>query len=230
MEDIVYSLLAKGKGADIVLLSVWDLLRARRSGEYRSFVRNAALVVPISRSIVKGAKFLKLPQPVRYMPFDFIINLLTILEKREQPIYLLGGKPPVLTKTEKNIRETFPRLRIIGRYPGYFKKQNESTIITMIRKSTPSLLLAGEGLHGREKWLARNSAALNPGLRLWCSDIFEVFSEHRKRPSRWAFNAGLEWVGYCFQKPARIFRIFPYFYYNILLLADRLSKKEQPEL
>jgi N-acetylglucosaminyldiphosphoundecaprenol N-acetyl-beta-D-mannosaminyltransferase len=140
----------------------------------------------------------------------------------------LGGKPPVLSKTEKNIRQTFPRLRIIGRYPGYFKKQNEPTIITMIRKSTPALLLIGQGVPGRERWLAHNSAHLNPGLRLWCSDMFDVFSEHRKRPSRWVFNAGLEWIGYCFQKPARFFRVFLYIYYKILVLASRLSRKEYP--
>jgi N-acetylglucosaminyldiphosphoundecaprenol N-acetyl-beta-D-mannosaminyltransferase len=225
LEEIVYTLLAEKRGRDIVLLSVWDLLRARRQGEYRSYVLNAALVIPISKSLVSGAKFLKLRQPVRYMPFDFIINLLTILEKREQPVYILGGKPPVLAKTEKNIRQTFPRLRVIGRYPGYFKKQNEETIITMIRKSTPALLLAGQGIRGREGWLAHNRTQLNPGLRLWCSDIFDVFSERRKRPSRWVFNLGVEWMGYCLQKPARFFRVFSYFYYKIALIITRLSPK-----
>ncbi|MDR2491352.1 MAG: WecB/TagA/CpsF family glycosyltransferase [Spirochaetaceae bacterium] len=224
MEEIVYALLSAGRGKDIVLLSVWDLLRARRNGEYRNFVVNAGLVIPISKSLVHGAKFLKKTLPVRYMPFDFIVNLLTILEKREQPVYLLGGKPAILLKTEKNITQTFPRLRVIGRCPGYFKKHNEDVIITMIRKSTPALLLVGQGVHGRERWVAHNGGRLNPGLRLWCSDIFEVFAERKKRPSRRVFQLGLEWIGYCFQKPVRFFRIFLYLYYNVLLLGTRLSK------
>jgi N-acetylglucosaminyldiphosphoundecaprenol N-acetyl-beta-D-mannosaminyltransferase len=227
LEEVVYALLAEGRGRDIVLLSVWDLLRARRQGEYRSYVQNAALVIPISKSLVRGAKFLKLRPPVRYMPFDFVISLLTILEKREQSVYILGGKPPVLAKTEKNIHQTFPRLRIIGRYPGYFKKQNEELIVKIIRKSTPALLLAGQGIRGREGWLAHNRTLLNPGLRLWCSDIFDVFSERRKRPSRWVFNIGFEWIGYCLQKPVRFFRVFSYFYYKAVLIAARLAPKEK---
>jgi N-acetylglucosaminyldiphosphoundecaprenol N-acetyl-beta-D-mannosaminyltransferase len=225
VEEIAYKLLSEKKPASIVLLSYFDLLKARSAGEYRDFVLNASLVIPISKSIISGAKFLKLTPPIRYMPFDFIVNLLTSLEKREQSVYLLGGKPAALLKTEKNIRQTFPSLRVIGRYPGYYKKQNEQTIITMIRKSTPSLLLVGQGVHGREKWLAHNNEKLGRGIHLWCSDIFDVFAERRKYPSRALFNLGLEWAGYFIQKPVRFFRVFPFLYYNILLLITRIAQK-----
>jgi N-acetylglucosaminyldiphosphoundecaprenol N-acetyl-beta-D-mannosaminyltransferase len=213
------------KGKNIVLLSLWDLLRARGTNEYRDFVQNAAMVLPISKSLIGGARFLTGKTPVRYMPFDFIINLLTILENRELSAYLLGAKPRILKKTEKNIRQTFPRLRIVGRFIGNFKRQSESTILEAIRKASPSLLLIGKGVHGGERWLTRNSAFLNSGLRLWCSDIFDVFAERKKRPSRAAFDRGVEWVGYCFQHPLHFFRLFPYIYYRILLLVYRLFKK-----
>lgn len=68
----------------------------------------------------------------------------------------------------------------------------------------------------------RNHNTLNQGFRLWCSDLFDVFAERKKRPSRPIFDRGLEWVGYCFQKPIRFLRIFPYFYYKYLLLFYRL--------
>ncbi|MDR2467616.1 MAG: WecB/TagA/CpsF family glycosyltransferase [Spirochaetaceae bacterium] len=221
-EDVISALLRGSEGKNIVLLSLWDLLRARRSGEYREYIQNAALVIPISKSLVGGARFLTGKTPERYMPFNFIVNLLTILELRERTVYLLGGKIPVLTKAEKHIRETFPKLRIIGRFPGSFKKQSEETLIQVIRKSAPSLLLVNSGVHNGERWITRNSARLNTGLRLWCSDIFDVFAERRRRPSRVMFESGLEWIGFCFRNPLRIFRIFRYFYYNILLVIYKL--------
>jgi N-acetylglucosaminyldiphosphoundecaprenol N-acetyl-beta-D-mannosaminyltransferase len=225
LADCIHELLAAPGGKNIVLLSLWDLLRARRRGEYRSYVTGASLVIPISKSLVGGARFLTGKRPVRYMPFDFIVQLLTILEERELSLYLLGGKKGILQMTEKNIRQTFPRLRIIGRYTGGFKKQEEGTLLQAIRKANPSLLTVGKGVHGEEQWIAKNSPHLGTGLRLWCSDLYDVFSKRKKRPSRYAFDHGLEWIGFCLRHPLYFFRIFPYFYYKFLLVIYRLFVK-----
>jgi N-acetylglucosaminyldiphosphoundecaprenol N-acetyl-beta-D-mannosaminyltransferase len=222
LDLLVHEILVGEKNQNIVLLSLWDLLRARRNGEYRSFVQNAALVIPISKSIVSGVRFLSGRKAVRYMPFDFVINLLTILESRELSSYLLGGKKRVLMKAEKNIRQTFPRLRIVGRFPAPFKRQEETSIIEAIRKASPSLLLVGKGIRGEELWIARNYERLGRGLRLWCSDMFDVFAERKRHPSRTIFDLGLEWIGYCFQNPFKFLRIFFWIYYHILLLIYKL--------
>jgi N-acetylglucosaminyldiphosphoundecaprenol N-acetyl-beta-D-mannosaminyltransferase len=213
------------EGKNIVLLSLWDLLRARHNKEYRAFVLKAALVIPISKSLVSGARFLTGKTPYRYMPFNFVVNLLELLESREYTAYLLGAKSPVLKKAEKNIRQTFPQLRIVGRFVGAFRKPDEHGILEAIRKASPHLILAGKGLRGEELWLARNHTRLGPGLRLWCSDLFDVFAEHKKRPSEGIFDKGLEHLGYCFANPLKFFRIFPYFGYKFLLLIYKIFKK-----
>jgi N-acetylglucosaminyldiphosphoundecaprenol N-acetyl-beta-D-mannosaminyltransferase len=225
MASAVHELLAQGTEQNIVLLSLWDLLKARRNGEYRNYVRKAALVIPISKSIVWGIRFLSGKKAARYMPFDFVINLLAILEKREFSAYLLGGQKRVLVKAEKNIRQTFPCLRLVGRFPGSFKRQEEAVIIEAIRKASPTLLLVGKGVRGEEHWIARNSARLGGVMRLWCSDLFEIFAERKKHPSRASFEHGLEWIGFCFQNPFKFFRLFPYIYYHLLLLITKLFAK-----
>ncbi|MDR1248745.1 MAG: WecB/TagA/CpsF family glycosyltransferase [Treponema sp.] len=213
------------KGKNLILLSLWDLLRARGNNEYRDFVQKASMIIPISKSLIGGARFLTGKIPARYMPFDFVVTLLTILENRELSVYLLGSKARALKKTEKKIHQTFPKLRIVGRFKGNFRRQDEGVIMEAIRKASPSLLLVGQGVHGGEQWIARNTGSLNPGLRLWCSDIFDVFAARKKRPSRATFDRGLEWFGYCWQNPLHFFRIFPYFYYKLLLLIYRVFKK-----
>jgi N-acetylglucosaminyldiphosphoundecaprenol N-acetyl-beta-D-mannosaminyltransferase len=211
-----------GEGKNIVLLSLWDLLRARRNNEYRAFILKAALVIPISKSMVSGARFLTGKTPYRYMPFNFVVNLLNILEEREYTAYLLGGSTKILKKTEKNIRETFPQLRIIGRFVGSFRRQDEPGILEAIRKAAPHLLLVGKGMRGSELWIARNNLRLSRGLRLWCSDIFDVFSEKKGRPSEAAFEHGFESIGYCFRSPLKFFRFFPYMRYKYLLLVYKI--------
>jgi N-acetylglucosaminyldiphosphoundecaprenol N-acetyl-beta-D-mannosaminyltransferase len=222
---IIYEMLTARGPHNIVLLSLWDLLRARRNGEYKFYVKTAALCIPIAKSLVSGAQFLTRKKPFQYMPFDFVVNLLSILEIREMSVYLLGSSKKVLLQTEKNIRQTFPGLQIVGRYPGSFKKYQEEAILAAIRKASPSLLLVGKGIRGGERWIYRNSSRLGNGIRLWCSDIFDVFANRKKHPSRFIFDHGLEWAGFCFRNPLHIFRIFPYLYYKILLITYRLTKK-----
>jgi N-acetylglucosaminyldiphosphoundecaprenol N-acetyl-beta-D-mannosaminyltransferase len=221
--------LLQSKGGHIVLLSVWDLLKARRNSEYRHFVQNAALVIPISKSLISGAKFLSGKTPQRYMPFNFVVRLLSIIEESEYTVYLLGGAPKVLSLSEKHIRQTFPRVKIIGRHSRKIRRHDEPILIESIRKVSPSLLLANRGLRGGEKWLMRHQEALsesqNPGLRLWCSDLFEVFADKRSRPADKTFERGLEWFGYCCRSPIKFLRFFSFFYYKILLLCYRLFKK-----
>ena len=222
LEETVYRLLKEDRGHDVILLSLWDFLRARGNYEYRPFVQRATMIIPIAKSLVKGARFLKKKKVFRYMPFDFVISLLAILEKREMSLYLLGGRMRSLKRAEKNLRQTFPRLRIVGRYVGNFKHQEEQTILKAIRKAAPSLLLVGKGVKGGERWIARNDSLLNNGLRLWCSDLFDIFAERKRRPSRKVFERGFEWIGFCFHRPWRILRIVPFFYYKFLLLMYKL--------
>jgi N-acetylglucosaminyldiphosphoundecaprenol N-acetyl-beta-D-mannosaminyltransferase len=213
------------QSTNIVLLSLWDFLRTRRNPEYSSYVRNAGMVIPISKSLVTGTKFLKTKAPVRYMPFRFFVNLLSILERRENTVYLLGGKEHILKKAENNIRQTFPRLRIVGRCAASFRKQEEGAIVEAIRKAAPQLLLVGRGIRGEELWIARNQDKLSRGIRIWCSDLFDVFAEQKKRPSDRIFDLGLEAITYCFQNPLKLFRIFPYLYFKFMLLFCKISRK-----
>jgi N-acetylglucosaminyldiphosphoundecaprenol N-acetyl-beta-D-mannosaminyltransferase len=224
---IIYELVESKEGKNLVLLSLWDLLQARRNREYRSFVLSASLVVPISKSLVRGAHFLTGKQAIRYMPFDFVVNVLTILEDRGLSVYLLGGKLRILKKTEKNIRQTFPRLHVVGRYAGSFKRQEEGTILEAIRKASPTLLLVGKGVSGEERWIARNDKFLPPGLRIWCSDLYDIFAEQKRHPSQYVFDRGLEWIGYCLENPLRFFRIFLYLYYRFLLVVYRLFRRDK---
>jgi len=231
LDSAVYRVLdGEGGGKNIVLLSLMDLLRARRKrGGYRAFVQNARLVIPISRALTRGGRFLTGKTPVRYMPFEFIVHLLTTMEAREETLLLLGGSPHVLRVCEKKIRSTFPRLRIVGRFPAGFRHNEEPVLLEAIRKASPSLLLAGSGLRDGEGWLVRNDAKLSGGLRLWCSDVFDVFAQKRRRPSKAFFDRGLEWIGFCLRNPLRLFRLFPYIYYNFLLLVYKLRKKKTQE-
>jgi N-acetylglucosaminyldiphosphoundecaprenol N-acetyl-beta-D-mannosaminyltransferase len=224
IEDLVLRC-ADGKNHQIVLLSLWDLMRARRPGEFRTMISGASLVLPISRAITKGAHFLRKPEPVRYMPFDFVVKLLGALEKRGKSVYLLGSTLTSIQRAERNLKSTFPGLRVVGRFAGRYPKQLELSIVEAVKKATPSLLLVGAGVPGREKWIPRNLAHFNSGIYLWCSDLFEVFAERRSKPSKALFRSGLEWLPFLARQPWKVYRGFIFLWYNVLLLVARLRQE-----
>jgi N-acetylglucosaminyldiphosphoundecaprenol N-acetyl-beta-D-mannosaminyltransferase len=223
IEEAVKRLLSSGKTQQIILLSVWDLMRARRNTEFRAMVNNAGLVVPISLSIVKGARFLKREAPVRYMPFDFIIRLLGVLETTGKTVYLLGSRKKVIKTAERNIKSTFPGIRVVGRFAGFYKRSMEPDILKAARKASPSLLMVGRGVPGRERWIPRNLKRFESGLFLWCDDVFDIFAEKRRRVSKGLFRHGMEWIPYTFRRPWKFARFFAYFWYKLLLLVYRIN-------
>jgi N-acetylglucosaminyldiphosphoundecaprenol N-acetyl-beta-D-mannosaminyltransferase len=223
-EDLVASL-EDGTNHQIILLSVWDLMRARKRAEFRTMVAGASLVIPISLSIIKAAHFLKRTEPKRYQPFDFVVRLLGVLERRGKSAYLLGSSRTVLQRTEANLKSTYPGLKIVGRHTGNYPKQQEASIVEAVRKASPTLLLAGRGIPGGERWIPRNLPGFNAGIYLWCSDLFSVFAHARRRPSDRIFERGFEWIPYTARRPWMVWRVFVFAAFKFLVLVERIRQR-----
>jgi N-acetylglucosaminyldiphosphoundecaprenol N-acetyl-beta-D-mannosaminyltransferase len=224
IEGVVLDLLSRQGPQHIMLVTLQDVLRARRKGEFRSMVQKAALVIPLSKSIISGAAFLKKRTPVRYHPFTLIISLLTTLEKYHRSVYLFGARQKSLLIAERNVRSTFPKLSIVGRFPGYFHRSMERNIVTAILKSNPSLVILSDGIPSGQRWIHRNRTKLHNGIFIYNNEVIDVFSERKRRVSERTFERGLEFFPEIIKNPLRFFIIFQYLWYNILLLAYRLFR------
>lgn len=227
MENLLFQLHEQAGIKQIIFLSIWDLLKARRSSTYLNCLKNAALILPTSKSIVKGAKFLKLDVPERYNPFTTIISFMTSLETRYKSLYLLGGRKGSLRDSEKNIRATYPGLQIVGRCVGYFSKNVEKDVISAIYKANPSLVLASDGIPKGERWIYDRRNQFGSSIFIYNKDILNIFSLRKKRVSKETFQRGNEIWHEVFHNPIKIFLIFPYFWYKLLLLCTRLFKRNK---
>ena len=229
IEETVISLLRdEGKGSrQIMLVNLWDIMRARRDAEFRAMLENAALVIPTAKSLVSGAVRLKQPSPVRYEPFNFIISVMGVLEKRLKTVYVFGGKEKSLQRAEKHIRLTFPSLHLVGRVPGHYVRDMEKDIKTAMMKARPSLVIVGDGIPGKQAWIYRNREELPASIFIWDSTIIDIFSERKKRVSPSLFDAGLEFLPQIAKNPLRAFRLFQYLWYRILIVVYRSRAKKE---
>lgn len=225
LEPTILELLAKPGTKQIVFLSVWNLLKARQQGDYAECIRNADLIIPVSRSILRGARFLKQPVPVRYNPFSAVIDILSVLESHYKSLYLLGSRKSMLQSAESNVHATFPRLQIVGRYVGYYPKAVEKDVIQAIYKSSPSLALLCDGIREKDVWAYHRRNQFSSSIFLYYHDAIGIFSERINRVSENTFNHGNEIWMEIIHNPLKIFLFFPYLWYNILLVWYRLRKK-----
>lgn len=65
LEQKILELMEKQGPSQILFLSIWDLMKARGKNDFAECVRNADLILPVSKSILSGAKFLKKTVPAR---------------------------------------------------------------------------------------------------------------------------------------------------------------------
>jgi len=220
----IEDLLGNSQANQVVFLSLRGLLRARRDAELMRCLREAALVLPTSLAIVQGAGFLGTGKLSLFNPFEFIIRILSVVEKCKGSVYLLGTHKSLLETAEVNLLGSFHDIRVVGRFYGFFPRAVEGDIVTAIKKSSPSLLLVGTGVPGKEKWLLRHKKELNPGISLWADNCFEVFAGTQKQMSRKLHAMGLGVLSGIGRKPWRLALIIPYIWYLILVLSYRIFR------
>jgi N-acetylglucosaminyldiphosphoundecaprenol N-acetyl-beta-D-mannosaminyltransferase len=226
LEPTILELLQKPGAKQILFLSVWDLLKARRKNASGECVRSADLILPISKSILTGAVFLKKKKLVRYNPFTAVLTILTILEAHYKSFYLLGGKKKSLQKALQNIHQTYPGLQIVGRHAGWYPKTTETALVTAVSKASPSLTIVSAGVPDKVCWAHRRRNKFSSSIFLYYPEAVGIFSKTKKRIPSETFDKGHEiWVE-IFKNPFKVFLIFPYIKYKLLLLGYRFFKKQ----
>ncbi len=226
MDDAILELLAKPGTKHIVFLSIWDLLKGRNTKKtFGKYLQSADLILPVSKSILWGARFLKKTEPVRYNPFNAVITILSAMENHYKSLFLLGGHRKSLQKAESNVRSTFPNLQIVGRYIGYYSKEMEPNIVQAIFKASPSLVIVSDGIKEKKLWAYNRRNNFSSSIFLYYKDCIGIFSERVRRVSEKTFDRGLEIWPEILRNPLKIFLIFPFIRYIILVVWYRLFKK-----
>lgn len=224
---LIEEMLESGDSHQVMFLKFSDLFRARRKGEYQQAVQKASLVLPLSKRLIRAAKFIKESTPEFYKPFDLIIRIFGVVEKKRGSSYLLGSKLKRMQKSHRNLRDSFPGVTFVGRHSGFYDKTMEDNILMAIKKASPSFLLTGRGIKGKELWLHRNRQKINPSIMLWDRHCYEVFAGSRQKPSHSSFSQFMVGFLKLIIMPWRLFLIFRYFWYLILLLQGKSRKKKE---
>jgi len=207
--------------SQVILLDTFLLMRAKFSRELSDIINQADLVLPISPGVKFGLNFLKRKTDKVYNYFNFTIRLLTYLTEDKKNIYILGGHKKYSEIIEKHIRDSFPGIRLMGRYWINYKKDFEPKLITAMQKVDPSLILISMARPKQEKWIYSRKKHFKSGVFLGVTNFADILIGKKKSPK----DKKIQSTGYgmtrMFKNPLRVFY---YFYYFILLLIYKIFR------
>lgn len=220
-ETILMAMLEEEEHNQIVFVNYSLFVKAIFNKTYKKLLNESALNIPVGKKISKIYKFVHKEKPETFVPFKTTITILGIMEKRLKSLYILGGRKKNTLISERNLKTSFPGIKFIGRFAGFFTPQTESDIITGIKKATPDFLLAGSGLKGKELWLHTHRDHFERGISLWGNNCFEIFSG--KANKNLTLGTGLGIVLKNILQPWKVLLIFREIYIHLRIVIEKLK-------
>ncbi|HOV45418.1 MAG: WecB/TagA/CpsF family glycosyltransferase [Spirochaetes bacterium] len=223
----------------IVSLNSIILFKSLFSKKYRQILKNADLVFIESFGVELTCRLLGIKTEKRVNGIDLLRELLYYANIYNKTIYLLGGKFDVLTKAERNIKFSYPQIRIVGRHHGYFDAAEDEKISIAIQKSAPDFIFVAMGAPKQDFWINSHRETCNLKVAMGVGGSFDIFAGTRKRAPETVQELNLEWLYRSLFPPKRIFNLIPLFFYGIFIIFYSLGFKlvnlikgkkiEQPE-
>ena len=135
------------------------------------------------------------------------------------PHFFLGGSEELLGQLTARLRERFPGLIVAGTYAppfGEWPEGEDARIFEKIASSGARYIWVGLGCPKQERWIARNKAALPPGVYFGIGAAFAFHAGRVSQAPAWMQRRGLEWLYRFAAEPRRLWR--RYVVYNTLFL------------
>jgi N-acetylglucosaminyldiphosphoundecaprenol N-acetyl-beta-D-mannosaminyltransferase len=161
---------------------------------------------------------------------DMLPFLCTLIEQANLSVYLMGGKPGVAEGAASWITERYPTLRIAGTHHGYFRPEEEASVIRDIRSSGANILLVSLGTPRQDQWIAQHKHEFGAKVGIGVGGLLDFYSGRIPRAPVWVRELGMEWFYRFLQEPRRMWR--RYFVGNSIFLyrviRERITARTIP--
>lgn len=178
---------------------------AMKDASLCALLNEAAMVLPDGAGVVLASKILKTPLKQKVAGVDFADNLLGLLCRSGQSVYLLGSKPGIAELAAEKMREKHPGLLICGMHDGYFK--DEAPIIKAINEAKPDVLFVCLGAPKQEHFMVRHQKELSCRMMIGLGGSLDAFAGTVKRAPKWMIACNLEWLYRLLKEPKRFGRM-----------------------
>lgn len=190
----------------LVAINAEKILTAEDNAEVRELIQAAEFKYADGISVVRSIRK-KFPQAEvsRVAGADLWEALMARAGAEGTPVFLVGGKPEVLSQTMDKLRQQW-NVNIVGSQDGYFQADQRQALFERIRDSGARIVTVAMG-SPKQEILMRDCRQIYPqALYMGVGGTYDVFTGHVKRAPKIWQNLGLEWLYRLLSQPSRIKR------------------------
>jgi N-acetylglucosaminyldiphosphoundecaprenol N-acetyl-beta-D-mannosaminyltransferase len=190
-----------------VVVNAGKIVAMQTNPELKESVNSADIINADGQAVVWASRLIKKPIKERVAGIDLFINLIQTAHEKKHKIFLLGAKQEVVEKVNNRIAHEYSKDVVSGFANGYFKEDEEDTIIKQIIDSKPQMLFVAMTSPKKELFLFRNREALgNVNFIMGVGGSFDVYSGNLQRAPLFLQKIGMEWFFRLIQDPRRMWK------------------------
>ncbi len=227
--DAIDNLIKDGKPSYVVTPNVDHIVQLETDEEFREVYKNADLILTDGKPLIWISKKYKTPIKEKISGSDLFPKLCAMAAEKNYSMFFLGAKEGVAAKAAENLTLKFHGLNVVGTYSPSFGFENNADelekIFSMIRQTTPHILIVGLGAPKQEKFIAKYLTNLNVPVSLGLGASLDFEAGTVKRAPKWMSDHGFEWLYRVLKEPKRLFKR----YWRDMKMIRPLIKKYNPK-
>jgi N-acetylglucosaminyldiphosphoundecaprenol N-acetyl-beta-D-mannosaminyltransferase len=202
----VEEFIQSGKPHQHGVVNVDKLVKASKDQQLTDIINNCALINADGMPVVWASRLLGKPLKERVAGVDLFESLMKRAAEKKWRVFLLGAKEEVVSKVMELYSLKYPQLVFAGYRNGYWKSDEEPSVVEQIKNSRPDILFVAISSPKKEQFLGRYQADMKIPFAMGVGGTFDVSIGKVKRAPLWMQKAGLEWFFRFIQEPKRMFK------------------------
>jgi len=175
---------------------------------FREVVNGADLVAPDGMPLVWALRRLGAREATRVYGPDFVPALCERAAARGVPVGFYGGRPEVLERLVRNLKDRYAGLAVgFAESPPFraLTAAEDADLVRRVRVSGVRILFVGLGCPKQEKWMVAHKGTI-PAVMLGVGAAFDFLAGVKPQAPPWMRRAGLEWLFRLATEPRRLWR------------------------
>lgn len=188
----------------IGVVNAAKLVNMKKNKDLHRDVVSSQMVLADGMSVVWASRLLGIALPERVPGIDLMHAMMKRGSEFGYRFFLFGAREDVSAEVEHRMSELYPNAIVAGRRNGYFKPEDEKSIVDDIAASNSDILLVAITSPIKERFMARWRDKLNVAVVHGVGGSFDVMAGKVERAPEWMQRFGLEWLYRLLQEPTRL--------------------------
>jgi N-acetylglucosaminyldiphosphoundecaprenol N-acetyl-beta-D-mannosaminyltransferase len=189
-----------------VVVNVNKVVQAYKNDEIKNIINSCDLVNVDGMPVVWASYLFGKGLKEKVSGIDLFLNLIKLSAKKGYKVFFLGAAGDIVEKTVEIFKRQYPSLRVAGYHHGYWKAEEESSVIDFIAGCDSDILFVAIPSPQKEIFNQKYLNRLNIPFVMGVGGSFDVVAGKTKRAPGWMQKSGLEWFYRFIQEPRRLFK------------------------